>query len=535
MRMRNKFLFLILGVFIAVGLADGAALSQTPTKSPDPPSKSYQQPLEAFEIAPVDVADDFSKWDFLRPQGAPPLGPNWKGFDFDDNALTTPNWYFIPPDPMGAAGPNHVVNVGNVSIQWFTKAGPPAQNLQSLKSFFAPLGPPLGTFTFDPKVIYDQYAERFVVITLERFDGGGAGGDASYILVAVSKTSDPNAGWWYLAINSKTTIGTGDTWADYPGLAVDDNAIYITNNMFPFSTSTGSYGVRLWIIDKNPFYAGGVAAWNIYDPYALAGVPGNESTTQPAHMFGPPPGNLGTYLCSYSGWTNGGVGGTEWVHLIEVGDPLGGGGGPFFTQIWVPVGDLEDIGNPWGWPALPDAPQAGGNELIEVNDRRALNAVWRDGSLWISTTINPNSGADAGHTTAHWFQIDPVVAGVLDQGDVGAEDMGLVDVYTFFPSVMVDHCGNMGIGFAASHPQIYGGAYYTGRLAGDPPGTVQPTGVLKAGVDYYVRKFGGTRNRWGDYSGIALDPMDEVTFWVGVASTWAARRWPWPLPASRRI
>jgi hypothetical protein len=25
----------------------------------------------------------------------------------------------------------------------------------------------LGTFTFDPKVIYDQYAGRFVVVTLD--------------------------------------------------------------------------------------------------------------------------------------------------------------------------------------------------------------------------------------------------------------------------------------------------------------------------------------------------------------------------------
>jgi hypothetical protein len=39
-------------------------------------------------------------------------------------------------------------------------------------------------------------------------------------------------------------------------------------------------------------------------------------------------------------------------------------------------------------------------------------------------------------------------------------------------------------------------------------------GVLAAGQDYYVRTFGGGRNRWGDYSGISLDPADETTFWV---------------------
>jgi hypothetical protein len=45
-------------------------------------------------------------------------------------------------------------------------------------------------------------------------------------------------------------------------------------------------------------------------------------------------------------------------------------------------------------------------------------------------------------------------------------------------------------------------------------GAVQTTGVVKAGEDYYVRTFSGTRNRWGDYSGIAIDPTDDATFWV---------------------
>ncbi len=54
----------------------------------------------------------------------------------------------------------------------------------------------------------------------------------------------------------------------------------------------------------------------------------------------------------------------------------------------------------------------------------------------------------------------------------------------------------------------------TGRLATDPPGTVQPTGTLAAGQDFYVRTYGSGRNRWGDYSGISLDPADDVTFWV---------------------
>ncbi len=451
--------------------------------------------------------------------GAPPLSSTIEGFNFDDNSANTGGFLFIPPDPHGAVGPNHVVNVGNVTIQIFDKAGVKLSE-QALASFFAPVGPPLGTFTFDPKVIYDQHSSRFVVITLERTDASSGGGavDDSYILVAVSKTSDPTAGWWFGTIHSKINAGGVMRWADYPGLAADANAVYITANLFAFASGGGTYGgERVWIVDKTPLYSGGGIVANVYDAFGAAGIASFATTAQPAHVYGTIPGNVGTYLVSYSGLTNGGPGASEFVSVIEIADPLGGSGGPFFTNQFVSVGDIEDVGGAFGWPALPDAPQFGTTRTVEVNDRRLLDAVWRNGQLYAVTTIIPNAGADAGQTTAHWFQLN-TMAGIgaialTDGGNVGAEDLGQ-GTYTFFPSVAVDHCGDMAIGFSASNATIFPSACYTGRLVSDPPGTVQPTGILAAGVDYYYRAFGGTRNRWGDYSGLAVDPADDATFWA---------------------
>jgi hypothetical protein len=96
---------------------------------------------------------------------------------------------------------------------------------------------------------------------------------------------------------------------------------------------------------------------------------------------------------------------------------------------------------------------------------------------------------------------------------VGGEDIA-PGTHTFYPSIAVDAFGNVGIGFAASAPTIFPGAYYTGRKATDPAGTVQPSVTLAAGLAYYIRFFSGTRNRWGDYSGISVDPADDATFWV---------------------
>ena len=194
--------------------------------------------------------------------------------------------------------------------------------------------------------------------------------------------------------------------------------------------------------------------------------------------------------------------------MIRVDNPLGS---PTFTNRFVNLGDIHN-----GSPAFPQAPQAGTSTLIDAGDRRALHAVWRDNSLWVVNTVNPPSGPDAGQATAHWCEIDTTVLSSLSlvqQGNIGGEDIA-PGTHTFYPSIAVDAFGNVGIGFAASAPTIFPGAYYTGRKTTDPAGTVQPSVTLAAGLAYYARFFGGTRNRWGDYSGISVDPDDDATFWV---------------------
>jgi hypothetical protein len=87
-------------------------------------------------------------------------------------------------------------------------------------------------------------------------------------------------------------------------------------------------------------------------------------------------------------------------------------------------------------------------------------------------------------------------------------------MHTCYASIAVDANGNMALGFAGPSATTYASAYYTGRLATDSPGTVRPTSFLAAGLGSYVRAFSDTRNRWGDYSGISVDPTDDSTFWV---------------------
>ncbi|MCI0452833.1 MAG: T9SS type A sorting domain-containing protein [Candidatus Latescibacteria bacterium] len=495
-------------------IVGSAFASMRPIADPEP-SVGATAAAEQLRAGPRAVSGD--------PEANPPLGASVDGFNFDTNGLLTGN-LFIPPDPHCAAGPDHVVMVGNVVIEWRPKdplaAAPDV--LISLQSFFAALpGPPpapgstLGTFTFDPKVIYDQYRQRFIVVALERWDVAfGNPSDQARILVAVSRGPDPNTGWWFHSIDSKLLIGAFQHWADYPGLAVGEDAVYITANMFRFVGGGSNFGgARLWIIDKVPTYAGpdNSIVFTVHDPYLAAGI---ATTTQPAHTFGPTGVgstgfHVGTFLLSYSGITDGV---NEAVQVVEVTDPLGAVGGPFFVQQFVNFGNIDNT----AVVTLPDAPQAGGAPAIEVNDRRALNAVWRSNNIWTCAELIPVAGADAGQTTAHWWRIDTTANPVLvpaDQGNVGAEDLG-PGTYTYYPSVMVDCELNMAVGFSASNAAIFAGAYYATRRAADAPGFIAPTDILKPGVAPYKRFFNGTRNRWGDYSGLAICPNGEADFWV---------------------
>jgi hypothetical protein len=472
----------------------------------DPETKRLTPPISSEEPNPL----------------APALGTTFEAINFNQDATTT-GFFHIPPDPAGAVGPTHVVNVVNTSIEWYTKAGV-RQNRQRLGrnatthigSFFESQVPLTGTF--DPKVIYDQYENRFVVLTMERVDGTP---NQSRVFLAVSDDSDPNGTWFFQTLITEETIGVNQSWADFPGLAVDSEAVYFTTNMFghPGQSNTGFTGQRTWIMPKAPWYTGGAPVATRFNPAAVAGGDGAIATTmQPTQMYGDTPGGVGTYLLAYSGLRD--AADNLLVQIVQINTPLTT---PTFTghfSAWGTIAADDSLA------VFPGAPQLGSARTIRTNDRRvSQNGVNRGNFIYCAAPILRPAAAptDAGEVTVHWFKIDtttlfPLLVDTppVDQGNVGGEDIA-PGTYTFFPSVAVDSLGDLAIGFAASGPNIFPGAYFTGRLTADPPGTTQGAGGLRAGRDFYVRTFtepAPATSRWGDYSGMWLDPSDELTFWV---------------------
>ena len=78
-------------------------------------------------------------------------------------------------------------------------------------------------------------------------------------------------------------------------------------------------------------------------------------------------------------------------------------------------------------------------------------------------------------------------------------------------SLAMDKFGNMALGYSVVNGvDVYPGIRYTGRLSGDPLGQMTlGEGVIMNGSGHQTT----TNSRWGDYTSLNIDPVDDCTFW----------------------
>ncbi len=413
--------------------------------------------------------------------------------NFDDNG-TLGGSLFIPADIHTAVGPDHVINVTNVSLRIHNKSNGAAVSSISLRNFFTAPGftAPVNA-TFDPKVLYDTFANRWLVVTLEKTNTDSA------LFIAVSAGANPTTGTWTLIrVPAVQNIGGNNCWFDYPGFAVDEEAVYLTGNYFRLDNNANCGESRLFIISKS-FYSGAAAVVNAFYPVPPGGF---NVTHQPAEVYGNAPAGVGTWLVGYSGLSSGG---NASVQIVRVDNPLA-----------TPTLNLQSVSLGLALQANSGtAPQSGTATGLATNDRRTLSAVWRNDRLYFSFAARPPaSAADQAENTAWWAQVNTATPSALALADVGGigGDSITANAHTFFPAVAVNSAGDMAVGFSVVGPGIFPTSAYTWRAASDPAGTTRTPQILRSGTDFYVRTFSGSANRWGDYSGASVD--NTGCFWI---------------------
>ena len=67
----------------------------------------------------------------------------------------------------------------------------------------------------------------------------------------------------------------------------------------------------------------------------------------------------------------------------------------------------------------------------------------------------------------------------------------------------------MALGYTAANAGVYPGIRYIGRYAGDTLSTMQTETILQSSSGSQTTNL----SRWGDYSAMTVDPVDDCTFW----------------------
>jgi hypothetical protein len=392
---------------------------------------------------------------------------------------------YEPPDCDLAIGPNHIVEVVNQNIAFFSRNGTKLFE-QQIINFFQPVAPE--DFESDPKVIYDQVAKRFVVINLGiKFDAP----ESASFLIAVSNTSDPTGSWKMFKVDNIQTVGSDKLWVDYPALGYNKDMICLTGNMFPFTTG-GLNGVQLMVFDKATLY-GGTATPNKFsmpnsftmqmakteDPNSPA-VYGVESATQNSLL-------LTAVTKSGSNFT--------------------------VSQASVPVPQWE---YDQGFISGP------GGVIVQTNDPRILVASSFNGRVVSSHSVAV-SNSD-GRPAARWYDVKTngwPVSGNPTLAQSGQLNPPAGHGYSF-PAIQIDKKGGLGMTFSMIGSSTPGKVMGTGRKASDSAGFMGSPVVLENSTS---GTYNGFSTRWGDYFDLELDPNDSSTFWAVGMGAGASGRW----------
>lgn len=390
----------------------------------------------------------------------------------------------IPPDPDIAVGPNHVVLVVNGSVSFYNKAGNMVfSQADSNTGFWNGLG--ATPFIFDPKVFYDNHANRFVIIELEQQDSP----QVSKLLIAVSDDSDPNGTWFRYRIEAAKSYSGNACWFDYPGWGYSTDGYVTTGNMFGFTTS--QFGVQALTFQKTPMLTGLATTVTSFD------LP--SATVQTARTFD----SAMTRVFGIGRWNSTNMGIYAFSNLGTATPSVAN------TTVGVPAWSATS--------AIDLAPSAGGQSLDTLRDRM-MSSFAANGRIWGTHTINTPDN----RSQVAWYEVN--LNTWPTSGSPSLVQSGTISLaspaWAMMPSIARNNQGDVSVVFSRTSSTIASDMMVATRRSTDAAGVM--------GAPVLVATSQGTQwpgqNRFGDYSDCEVDP-DGFTFW-GVTNTFRANnRW----------
>lgn len=389
-----------------------------------------------------------------------------------------------PPDTVGAVGLTQYVQMVNEGYQVFNKTtgasvlGPTA--ITSIWSGFG--GVCQNNGSGDPVVLYDRIANRWLI---SQFAGTSIPTDEC---IAISTTSDATGSYYRYAFH------LGSNFFDYPHLGVWPDGYYMAMNVFNAS-GTAFLGPQAFAFDRAKMLAGLPAGF--VTPGITGG--GSEPTFLPSDLDGsilPAAGTANPFV-SFPGT------GTYKVRLFHADFAT-----PANTTFTL-IGSPAAAGFTSLCPSTRNCvPQVGTTSRLDgIGDRLMFRLAYRKFADGHEAAVGNYTVSAGGVAGVRWFELRNVTtAPTVFQQSTYQPDT----TWRWMGSAAMDQGGNLAIGFSASSASISPQIRYAGRLATDPINTLaQGEATLFSGTGSQT----GTGNRWGDYSALTIDPVDDCTFW----------------------
>ena len=440
---------------------------------------------------------------------------NFEGISNQDN-FNIFGFRVNPPDPVGDVGPNHYVEMVNLAFAVYDKQGNLLLGPVDTGTLWAGFAvsdctDPSG----DPIVVYDQLEDRWL---LTQFTTRGP---KYYDCVAISQTGDPTGAYYRYAFVTQPDpeLPGGTFFPDYPKYGVWTNSYLMTTRDFG---DVSGYGISVYALEKNKMLAGNPKARAVQFfldsnvvPLNLIGdglLPADIDGTRrpidrvPAPIVGTQDDNApyGADFDALNIWELS----VQWQANPVASLKLA-------TQL--PVAQFDSV-----FPCAPTSrdclPQPGitnPNQYLDIlsyRQRPTHRLAYRNFGKYEALVTTQSVEARPGIAGMRWYEIrrsenpKPTAYSVTQQGTYAPDD-----VHRWMGSVAMDRQGNMALGYSVVNGvDVYPGIRYTGRLSGDPLGQMtQGEGVIINGSG--VQRT--TNSRWGDYTSMNIDPVDDCTFW----------------------
>ncbi len=430
------------------------AIDNRPIPLQTPPENPVRKPLPGGEKSnlPVGAIDTLSAT--VKP------GSKFAG-------MTMNGWY--PPDADIAVGPSHIVQVVNSSFAIYSKTGT-KQLEQTFQTLFN--GVAVATTLFDPKVIYDRFNDRYVMVVLEK----STSPQISKVLVAISDDGDPNGTWFRYRLEGKLTVGGVDCWLDYPGFGYNQDGYVISGNMFGFADNAWRTTASI-VLPSAAVLSGGTANTTTFQDNQII-------TIQYAEMLG----ETTSVLYGIGSFNN------NFHKMVAIRN---------ITTTPTMVTRLQSVA---AWTDPPATAASTSGQTVDGGDGRLYGAVWRSGQLVTSHAVGINS-----RVAVRWYDIATNGWPTSGTNPAVTQTGNIADSTRDYTYGMITRNGAGEIGLTFSHLSSTnaGSMMVAGRVPTDAAGTVGTPSTLatSAGNNYSLY-------RWGDYFGIDADPSDDGLFWV---------------------